>query len=196
LALAVPIFSAVLILAPEGVTLMYARGNFTAEAAGECACALRALSLTIPAHAMAEVLYRAFCAAKKAGAAALSALFSLCVLICANVLSLAFGGGLTGVCAALAIAEWAHALFLFFTAKKFFPHFRAAKARVLAPGAVLCLAAMALSAQIFPFFSLFSGSISIFLKITIVFTVGLVVYLLYILLYLHPAHFRAKRERR
>lgn len=183
LSLSAPVFAAAAALAPEVVALLFVRGNFTARAAEECALALRALAPAIPAHAVAEVLYRAFCAAKKPCRTALSALFSAVVLLAASSVSLIFGGGLFVVCAAVAASEWARAAFLFLAAKKHLPAFCAKNTAVPVCGAALCLVAMAFSGQIFPFFSLFSGSVAIFLKITIVFTVGLVVYLLYILVY-------------
>jgi putative peptidoglycan lipid II flippase len=180
LAVAVPVFCALIALAPEGVALLYARGNFTGEAAGACALALRTLAFAVPAYANSEVLYRGFCAAEKPRICALSALFSLAVLAAANIFSLILGGGLFGVCASFASAEWAHALFLLFAAKKNFAHFSAFRPLLLAPGGALCLAAMLSAGRFFPLFSAFAPSISNFLKITIVFTCGVVVYLLYI----------------
>lgn len=183
LAVAVPVFCAVLALAPEGVTLLYARGNFTAEAASACALALRTLSPSIPAYAASEVLSRAFYAAEKPKVTALAALFALAALVLANALSLSLGGGLFGVCASFAIAQWAHALFLLLSARKFFAHFSSGRTLLLAPGCALCLAAMLPTGRFLPIFSAFTPSISIFLKITIVFTAGVVVYLLYIFVY-------------
>lgn len=192
-AISAPVFCAVLALAPEGVALLYAHGSFSPAAAQACASALRVLCLGVPAYAAAEVLYRAFCAAGKPRALAFSALFSALVLAFANAVSLILGGGLFGVCASLAAAEWARALFLLFAAKKNFPLFRAKKMLLPAPGAALCLAAMSLFEHSPPFFSFFERSASTFLKITIVFTVGLVVYLLYIILFCAKAQ---KHERR
>ncbi len=180
LAVAVPVFCAVLALAPEGVELLYARGNFTEEAAKICASALRTISPAIPAYAASEVISRAFYAAEKPKFTALAALFALTALVLANLLSLSFGGGLFGVCTSFAIAEWAHSLFLLLAAKRNFAHFSSSRTLLLAPGGALCLAAMLLTERFLPIFSAFAPSISIFLKITIVFTAGVVVYLLYI----------------
>lgn len=182
LALAAPVFCAVLALAPDAVALLYERGNFTAEAARSCSSALGILSFSVPAYAVSEVLYRGFCAAEKPRICALSALFALAALIFLNTVSLALGGGLYGVCASFAAAEWVRALFLFFSAKKFFSCFYRSRLPRLAQGGALCLATMLACGRFLPIFSAFAPSISIFLKITIVFTAGVVVYLLYMFL--------------
>ena len=180
LAIALPIFCAVLSLAPEGVALIYARGSFTGEAARLCSGALAVLSAAIPAYAAADVLCRALLAAQKPWACALASLFALLALMAANVCSLIFRGGLFGVCASFAAAEWAHALFLLLAARRHFERFSVRRALLLLPGGALCLIAMLTAGRFLPIFSAFAPSISIFLKITIVFTAGVVVYLLYI----------------
>jgi hypothetical protein len=80
--------------------------------------------------------------------------------------------------------------------KKDFPLFCFEPSPFRAFGGALCFAAMALYGQISPFFSLFTPSISNFLKITIVFTAGVVVYLLYILVLMRASmHKSAKKEK-
>jgi putative peptidoglycan lipid II flippase len=179
-----PVFCGAEVLAHDGITLLYGRGNFSPEAALACAGALRVLLIAMPAFAVSEILYRAFCAAGKTKALALASLFSVGVMAAASAASLYLGGGVFGVCAAFAAAQWAHATFLFTSAKEFFRADKSgkygAKAALLLPGVALCFAVMSLSAKKIGFFSLFSPSFSIFLKITIVFTLGIVIYLLYV----------------
>jgi putative peptidoglycan lipid II flippase len=127
--ISIPVFCAVAILAPEGVSLFYERGSFAAGASEACAAALRALSPAIPAYAISEVLYRAFLAAKKPKLTALAALFSLAALVASNVISLVFDGGLTGVCISFTVAECVRALFLFASAKKISLFFASSRRR-------------------------------------------------------------------
>ncbi|MBQ8448032.1 MAG: hypothetical protein IJX27_03760 [Clostridia bacterium] len=195
LTVAFPVFCAVAVLAGDAVSLLYAHGNFSADAAHACARALLALSPAIPAFAVSEILYRAFCAAGKTKAPVSASLTALAVLFPSGALFLAAHGGLTGICAALAASQWAHALFLIFAAKKHFGVNALAKTPFLVLCSALCFAVMSLLAQNLPFFSQVAPSISIFLKITIVFTIGIVVYLyIYYIGFLRPNQLR-KRKR-
>jgi len=161
-----PVFCAAFTLAEEGVTLLYARGNFSAESAHRCAAALRILSAAMPAFAVSEILYRAHCAAGKTKSLMSASLTAIGALIFANLLALRLGLGVYGVCAAFAISQWAHAVFLLFSAKSFFAAANCkkfiAKTAMLAPGGVLCLAVMLILKLNLHFFSPFSQSISIF----------------------------------
>ena len=183
IALMLPVFCAATVLAGEGVALLYAHGNFSMDAAKGCAEALRVLSAAMPAFAVSEILYRAFCAAGKTKTLARASLAAICTSLASNALSLLCGGGLFGVCASFAAAQWVYALLLLFSAKKLFRGVYTAKDLKkyvrLALGGALCFSAMALLAQNFPFFSQLSPYILNFLKITIVFTTGIVIYLLY-----------------
>ncbi len=181
-AITLPIFAAVLSLAQDGISLLYGRGKFGAELVAACASALKTLALAMPAGAVAEILLRAFYADGKNTVPIYSALLAIFVCAVSNAASLAFGGGLTGICAAFSAAVWAQALSLLFFAAKDFPEiFRAKWVRqtpFLAPAFAVCAAAMAFLAQKTEFFSSFPETIAIFLKIAIVFTVGIVLYLI------------------
>ena len=184
LLIVVPVFCGAQALALDGITLLYARGNFSGETANACAHALRALCIAMPAFAVSELLFRALLSLGRAKTAAASSLISVLVMAAASAASLFTGGGVSGICASFAAAQWAHALFLLFAAKDIFARDKSenfgAKAALLLPGGALCLAAMSILAKKISFFSLFSPSFSIFLKITIVFTSGIVIYLLYV----------------
>ena len=180
----IPVFCAVSVLSQEGVTLLYAHGKFSDETALESALSLRVLSLAMPAFAVSEILYRALFAAGKPGAAVSATLAAIAASVAVNAFSLFWGGGLFGVCLAFVAAQWVHAFVLFLFAKEFlFFHTGekyGVKAALLAPGFALCYAVMSFFKQNFGFFSKVEPSISIFLKITIVFTLGIVIYLLYV----------------
>ncbi|MBQ9746099.1 MAG: hypothetical protein IJW21_04685, partial [Clostridia bacterium] len=102
----------------------------------------------------------------------------------ANALSLALGAGLGGIAASFSAAQWVHALFLLFASRRFFPELfgrgKAKKTLLLLPGGALCLAAMLVLQKNLPLFLKVNTTIAIFLKITIVFVMGIVIYLLYI----------------
>lgn len=53
-----PIFAAVLILAGEGVAMLYMRGEFTSEAAAQTATALRGIAVAMPAFSVIEIFSR------------------------------------------------------------------------------------------------------------------------------------------
>ena len=179
-----PVFCGAQALAYDGITLLYARGNFSLETAKVCARALRVLCLAMPAFAVSELLFRALLALGRAKTAARASLTSVLVMAAASAASLFCGGGVFGICAAFAAAQWAHALFLLFASGEIFAKDKSesfgVKSALILPGGALCLAAMSLLAKKISFFSLFSPSFSIFLKITIVFTLGIVIYLLYV----------------
>ena len=180
----IPVFCGAEVLAGDAVSLLYARGNFSAEAAKACTLALRTLAFAMPAFSVSEILYRAFCAAGRVKTAALAALVSAAALGSANALSLYLGGGLFGVCASFAVSQWVHALFLLFSAKPFFADEKsgkyAQKTALAALGGTLCFAAMLISRQKLDFFPKLAPSFSNLLKITIVFGMGIVIYLLYV----------------
>ena len=191
-AISLPLCAAVLSLSLDGVSLLYGHGNFGTELVLSCAAALKILSAAMPACAAAEILSRTFYACGKTAVPACAAVPALAVCVLANTASLFFGGGLFGICASFTAAVWAHALTLIFCAAKKFPEaFRTEEAKKLplfAPAFALCTASMAFLAQKSEFFSLFPETIATFLKITIVFIVGTVIYLIciYIMGFLSP----------
>ncbi len=181
-AVTLPVFAAVFSLAYDGVFLLYGRGNFSPELVAACAAALKTLSPSIPAYAVAEILLRAFYADGKNGVPMYSAVFAILVCLVSNSLSLIFGGGLMGICLSFTAAVWAQTLALLLFAAKSFPAVLRAKcapkAPLLAPAFALCTGAMAFLAQKADFFAFFPETIATFLKIAIVFTVGIVIYLI------------------
>jgi putative peptidoglycan lipid II flippase len=189
-AVTLPVAASVAVLSRDAVLLLYGRGSFGAELIPVCASALGILSSAMPAGAAAEIFSRAFYASGKNGAPAKAACTAISVCIAANALSLFFGAGLFGICAAFSAAVWAHALSLLrFAVREFQEALRAArKIALLAPAFLLCTAIMAFLAKKTEFFSSFPETIATFLKIAIVFTVGNVIYLIciYIMGFLRP----------
>ncbi len=187
-----PVSAAVFVLAEDGIALLYGRGNFGAELAAPCARALRALSPAMPAYAAAEILSRAFYADGKACVPIYAAIPAMAVCIIANALSLLFGGGLVGICVSFTAAVWAQAAALVLSAVKHFPALlrekRLHRAPLLALAFALCAGAMAFSQKNLQIFASFPATIATFLKIAIVFTVGIVIYLIciYIMGFCYP----------
>lgn len=75
--LILPVLSAVLVLAEEGVCLLYLGGSFTPTDAENVAVTLRAICLGMPAFALAELLSRAFYSRKELLPPALAALLGV-----------------------------------------------------------------------------------------------------------------------
>ena len=155
LMISLPFTAAVWLLSPQGVSILYLRGEFTAENAAQAALALRCLAVSIPAFTTVEVLNRAFYAkrlnripmiAAAAGIAADAALSA----------ALAFSGavpGMAAVAAGSAAAQITAAAVLIFAAavhiKGLFSGFGRSMAPVAA-GTALSAAAMALAAVLVP----------------------------------------------
>ena len=97
--LILPALAAVLVLAEEGVCLLYLGGSFTAEDAKQVASTLRAIAVGMPFFALSELLSRAFYSRKELLPPALAALLGVLsnVLICTAVL------GITGDVSVFAI---------------------------------------------------------------------------------------------
>ena len=178
--LILPVCAAALLFSREGLSLLYAHGKFPESAANECARALSLLCAAMPASAVSEILCRAFCAAKKTWAPMYAAASAVCANLAANSLALFAESGICGIAASFAAAQWVQALFLFFAARKNFAGVSLAKTLVITPGGALCFALMAVFKQNFPLFSQLNNSFATFLKISIVFTLGIVIYLLYV----------------
>ncbi|MGN1095008.1 MAG: murein biosynthesis integral membrane protein MurJ [Eubacteriales bacterium] len=181
----IPVFCATFSLANEGITLLYARGNFTEELSLVCASSLKILSLAMPAYAISEIFYRAFYADGKTEIPMYSALASLVVAVISDIILIfVFKSGISGICISFVLSQLTHAIILSVCAKKYFPDiFKAAKIKKilnLALSAALCIASMVISEKFIPFFDGIAISVAVFLKIAIVFILGVVVYLLYI----------------
>ncbi len=194
---ALPVFAAVFVLAEDSIALLYGRGSFGAELVAPCAGALRALVPAMPAYAAAEILLRAFYADGKTCVPIYASVSAAAVCIASNALSLLFGGGLPGICLSFTAAVWAQAAVLAFFAAKHFPAFLrekcVRKAPLLALAFVICAGVMAFSAEKMHFFASFPATIATFLKIAIVFTLGIVIYLICIYIFGFCAHEKEKR---
>lgn len=181
-----PVFAAVFTLSYEGIALLYLRDNFTEELARTCALSLRTLALSMPAYALSEIFYRVFYAAGKVRIPMYATLTAICACIICNVLLLfVFETGLFGISLSYSVAQIVYALSMALMGRKHFPEIftlKKGKAHHLAIGGALCLAAMVLCERFIPIFSSINASLAIFLKIAIVFILGLVIYLLYILI--------------
>ncbi len=181
-----PVFAATFALSYEGIALLYLRDNFTEELARTCALSLKTLSLSMPAYALSEIFYRAFYAAGKVRIPMYATLTAIFACIVCNVLLLfVFEMGLFGISLSYSVSQLVYALSMALMGRKHFPeifNLKSKKALHLSVGGTLCLFAMVVSDRFIPIFSGINASLAIFLKIAIVFILGLVIYLLYILI--------------
>ena len=186
LLIAIPMFSALLTLSYEGTALLYLRGSFSKELALSCARSLAILSLSLPAYAVSEILYRAFYAAEKVGIPARATCIAIAVSIVSNALLLLLGLGKDSVSISYAIAQWTHAAILFsYSAKHFYSIYEkkdAVSFAKLGLCALICTIFMSFLARITPIFASFGQTISLLFKITIVFIPAFMIYLLCIYL--------------
>lgn len=182
-----PVFAATFALSYESIALLYLRDNFTEELARTCALSLKTLALSMPAYALAEIFYRTFYAAGKVRVPMYATFAAIGTSIISNVVLLfAFDAGLFGISLSYALSQYVYAAVMMFCGKKHFPKiFRVQnvkKAANLAAAGVLCFAAMWAGAKFIPVFSGINSFFAIFLKIAIVFILGIVIYLIYILI--------------
>ena len=112
--LILPILAAVLVLAEEGVCLLYLGGSFTAADATMVAEALRAIAVGMPAFALSELLSRAFYSRKELLPPALSAALGVLANLLACALSLAITDDISVFTIGLgnAVGQWVCALVL------------------------------------------------------------------------------------
>ena len=112
--LILPVLAAVLVLAEEGVCILYLGGSFTAEDAMLVAEALRAIAIGMPAFALSELLSRAFYSKKELLPPALSAALGVLanVLTCALALSLTSDISVFTIGLGNAVGQWVCALTL------------------------------------------------------------------------------------
>ena len=182
LAIVLPVFCASAILSYEGVALLYLRGNFTEALARDCAKALTFLSLAMPACAVSEILSRAFYASGKSRVPMYASLAAIAASVIFNSLSMLFQKGVVGISLSFAAAQWCHAAVLtVFLAVKFHGIFKptdAADAIALALSGASSALAMAFFKKILSFSGIGNQTLLLFFKITIVFTLSLVIYLL------------------
>lgn len=179
-----PVFAATFSLSYEGIALLYLRDNFTEELAKTCALSLSTLSLSMPAYALSEIFYRTFYASGKVRAPMYATFFAIGSCIVFNaVLLFGFDAGLFGISLSYTAAQYVYAAAMALQGRKLLPRvFRCAgkKSANLLIAGFISLASMALLRKMIPVFSGINETFAIFLKIAIVFTIGLVIYLLYI----------------
>lgn len=179
-----PVFAATFALSYEGIALLYLRDNFTEELARTCALSLRTLALSMPAYALSEIFYRTFYAAGKVRIPMYATFASIVVCIISNIVFLfVFDAGLFGISLSYTIAQIVYAVSMTLMGKEHFPKiftFKSKRALHITVGGAVCFASMILGEKIMPIFSGINASLANFLKIAIVFILGLVIYLLYI----------------
>lgn len=98
LMISLPFTAAVWLLAPQGISALYLRGQFTASGAEQAAAALRFLAISIPAFTMVEVLNRAFYAAGMSRVPMTAALCGIAADAAATAI-LVYGGFVSGIAA-------------------------------------------------------------------------------------------------
>ena len=114
LMISLPFTAAVWLLSPQGISILYLRGEFTAENAAGAAMALRSLSLSIPAFTVVEVLSRAFYARRLGRIPMTAALVGVAadLAVTAALVLPGFMSGVAAVAAGGAAAQIAAALTL------------------------------------------------------------------------------------
>ncbi len=112
-----PIMAAVFVLSGEGVTILYRRGEFTAENAAATAELLRIIACAMPAYGLIEIFSRVFYARKMtlypviASLCGVGAIFGVCF-----ILTEVFGMGLISVAIGVCAGQWIAALTLMISA--------------------------------------------------------------------------------
>ncbi len=116
LMLVLPFMAAVLVLAGEGVSVLYQGEKFSAEAAGQTAAALAYMTAGMPAYAVIEIGSRAFYAKGKTGTPVLAALCGVAATVLFSLIFRFCGAGEElGVGAytlAFALGQWTAAAVL------------------------------------------------------------------------------------
>ena len=179
-----PVFAATFSLSYEGISLLYLRDNFTEELARICALSLSTLSISMPAYALSEIFYRTFYAAGEARVPMRATFFAICSCIAFNALFLfVFDAGLFGISLSYTAAQYVYAASMAIQGRKLLPNVFARigkkSVHLLISGAI-SIASMTFLHKIIPVFSGINTTFAIFLKISIVFILGLMIYLLYI----------------
>ena len=184
LALILPICATVFFLADEIVELLYLRGNFTQGLATATANALRILSFAMPAYGMTEFFSRVCYSCGKVRfpmvaslsgillSLGLSAAFLVCGVISVETVSLAVVLGQVTACGILVC--------LFCLFEKHVLHLK--KIIFFLPGLLLECSILWLSRNFLRQILHFSQTFQNFLIITIVFIVGFMVYLIWLVL--------------
>lgn len=179
-----PIFAATFSLSYEGIALLYLRDNFTEELARACAGSLKILALSMPVYALSEILYRIFYAAGKVRIPMYATFFAIASSIISNIIFLRADMGLLGISLSYSVSQYVYAIVMYIFGIKLFPDiFRIKDVRKTASllfGGALCLALMTALEKFLPVFSGINFYIAIFLKISIVFIAGIMIYLIYI----------------
>ena len=181
-----PVAGAIFLLSNEIVTLLYLRGNFTQELAQASAGALRVLVFAMPAWGMTEFFSRVCYSCAKVQYPVLAAWTGIAV-------SLAFGFAflrmerisVLTVALSVVFGQIAACVLLLILNRRFFAieGVRSCmKYGSLMLGYLLCMASMWVSRDFLRKFLHFSDAFQNFLIITLVFTVGFMVYSIWLLL--------------
>ncbi|MBQ3490442.1 MAG: polysaccharide biosynthesis C-terminal domain-containing protein [Clostridia bacterium] len=185
LALILPISAAAFILSEEIIALLYLRGSFTQGLASAAADALKVLSFAMPAYGMTELFSRVCYSCGKVRFPMLASLTGIAVSLLLNgtvlfsdalsvkTVSWATVLGQTSACTVLLV------LCRLFFSKKTNLHLK--KILLLFPGWAFGIASMWICRNFLRQILQFSKTFQNFLIITIVFTVGFMVYLIWLI---------------
>jgi peptidoglycan biosynthesis protein MviN/MurJ (putative lipid II flippase) len=187
LALILPIAVAVFLLSEEIISFLYLRGNVTPSLAHAAAISLRALILAMPAYGLTELFSRVCYSAGKVRFPMISSLTGIAVTALMGAIFLRAGAlSVATVALAASLGQIAAALILFILCFLYFPGVRTVlslpKLAAIAAGTLLSGCAMTVLKRILKQFLNFSHTFENFMTITIVFTVGIVVYLLWLVI--------------
>ena len=181
LALILPICAAVFVLSDEIVELLYLRGSFTQGLATAAADALRIFSFAMPAYGMTELFSRVCYSGGKVRFPMVASLGGISVSLILDAVFLHFDKlSVKTVALAVVLGQTAACgillLFCFFGKK----NFNLKKIALILPGGVLCGISMWVSRNFLIQILHFSKTFQNFLIITIVFAVGFMVYLIWL----------------
>ncbi len=180
MALILPVSGAILLLSEEIVSLLYLRGNFTGALALATASALKILALAMPAYGMTEFFSRVCYSCAGVRYPMRASLAGIAVVLLSGLTFLRAGAiSVETVALSVVLGQTAAGGLLLFSVLRFLKRGGVGDRRryvLLAVGWLLSFGSMWLCRTFLKKFFRFSSSFQNFLTITIVFSVGFMVY--------------------
>ena len=186
MAMILPVAGAMLLLSEEIVGFLYLRGSFTAALAGLTASALKILTLAMPFYGAAEFFSRVCYACGRVKNPAWASLTGIAASLIASLLFLRAGiASVEAAAVSSVLGQTAAGIVLWISGMPFLKTESNRQRRacgVLLFGCLLCVAVMRVCRDILRQIFHFSGTFQNFLIITIVFSVGFMVYSIWLTL--------------
>ncbi len=180
MALILPVASALFLLSEEIVGVLYLRGNFTAELAMATAMSLRVLSLAIPAYATTEFFSRVCYSCARVRFPMMASAVGIAVSLLTNIFFWQRGGiSVTTVAMSVVLGQTAAGAITLLSCLRYVRNAHGGEWRkyaLLSVGFCICAIAMWLCRDLLRQNLHFFNTFQNFLIVTIVFSVGFVVY--------------------